>query len=788
MKDEKKRLVVVGNGMAGAAALEEIIKLDPERYDITVFGKERHPNYNRVLLTELLMEEKSLSEITLNDESWYAERGIELCSGSAIVEIDRARRLVRTASGDETPYDTLILATGSVPFMPPIPGIDKEGVLTFRDIKDCESIRKRAESASGAVVVGGGLLGLEAARGLSALGMDVTVVHLMESLMERQLDSVAADYLREDLEELGIKVLLGKKTESLTGNGSVTGMDFSDGERLDAEMVVMAAGIRPNIELAQKSGIYCERGIVVGDTMQSFDPAIYAVGECTQNRGETFGLVAQVFDQARVVANHLAGDCRLSFKNRPVSTKLKIPGIALYSAGTISEGGDTIEYHDRGARVYKRLFIKEGRLDGIVMYGDVASGPTLFGRLIAGDDISARRMELLTGAGSGAGGSPIDAMTDETIICGCNGITKGMVVEAVKTKGLFTLDDVKRETKASTSCGGCSDVVERVLESVLGSSFKSETGERSICACTKYTRDDVIKNIREKELRTVGEVMETLGWETVGCDDCRPALNYYLGMIWPTAAVDDYSSRLVNERFHANIQKDETFSVVPRMYGGVATSDELRRIADVADNYDVPLIKITGGQRIDLLGIPRDKLRNVWKDLDMPSGFAYAKALRTVKTCVGSRFCRFGTQDSLSLGIDMEKALEGLWMPAKVKLGVTGCPRNCAEAPIKDVGVVCVNGGFEIYVGGCGGINTRAGDLMCTVESEEEVLEVTSAFLQLYREEANYGERTFKWIERTGLESVKKAVVGDIEERGELTSRMSIARSVTTDPWAERIA
>lgn len=788
---ERKNLVVIGNGMAGVSTVEEILKLNPDLYNITIFGKEKLPNYNRVLLADVLTEKKNLEEITLNDFDWYKEMGISLHTGVGVKEINRVKRVVVGDDGRSVKYDKLILATGSVPFVPPIPGRDKEGVLAFRNVKDCERIREAAKNHKKAVVIGGGVLGLEAAHGMLCLGFDVTVVHLMDRLMERNLDELSACYLKEDLEKLGIKVLLGKETLEIEGKKRVEGLKFKDGSSIDADIVVMGAGIKPNMQLAGEAGIYCERGIVVSDIMQTYDPSIYAIGECVQHRGETFGLVAQVFEHGRILANHLAGDARLTFKNQPTSLRLKIPEVKLYSAGNVfeDEKTETIEYHDRGSRSYKRLFLKDNRIDGIVMYGDVADGQRLFQSLMDREDISEKRQHILFGeapAGRGGGSASIDVMADETIVCGCNGVTKGDIVNAIKTKGLFTLEDVKNETKASNSCGGCSGMVEQILESVLGASFQSQQDE-SICGCTKYSRDDVVKNIRERGLKSVAEVMETLGWETVGCEKCRPAINYYISMVWPREYADDPTSRLVNERMHANIQKDGTFSVVPRMYGGVTTPKDLMKIAKVATKYDVPLVKVTGGQRIDLLGIEKENLPAIWKELDMPSGFAYAKALRTVKTCVGSAHCRYGTQDSLNVGVRMEKRFEGLWMPAKLKIGINGCPRNCAESPIKDVGIIGVSGGWEVYVGGAGGIHLRGGDLLCTVGTEEELTDIVGAFLQYYREEADYSERTHKFLERLGLEHVKAVIIEDRGSRKMLVDRMGIALSAVKDPWKERV-
>ncbi len=790
MKDKgTKELVVIGNGMAGVAAVEEILRYDPGRYNITIFGKEARPNYNRVLLTEVLTGKKSLEDITLNDFNWYKRNNITLRSGSRVVRIDRRRRVVATEDGTTVQYNRLVLATGSVPLVPDIPGTDKQGVYSFRDMNDCEGIKEAAGSGKRALVVGGGILGLEVAYGLHELGMEVTVLHITKRLMESHLDDISAMYLKEDLERLGITVMLNSEAGEILGGERVSGVRLEDGGSVDADIVVFSTGIRPNISLAAEAGLYCERGIVVGDTMQTYDPSIYAVGECIQHRGATFGLVAQVFDHARVLANQLAGDGRLYFKKRPVSMKLKVPGIELYVAGDVREGPgvETIEYTDRGGKIYKRVFIVNQRIRGLILYGDTSEGPELFEHILSEDDLSEKRRYIFGTPSSGRPSRAVDDMPADAIVCGCNGVTKAMIVEAVKTKGLFTLEDVRRETKASASCGGCTAMVEQILESVLGSDFRSASAKRSICQCTKYTRDDIIKNIREKRLRSVQEVMETLGWETVGCERCRPAINYYVSMVWPRDSVDDPTSRLVNERMHANIQKDGTFSVVPRMYAGATTPAELKRIAEAAEKHNVPLVKITGGQRIALIGVDRTELPSLWRELDMPSGYAYAKALRTVKSCVGSKFCRYGTQDSLGLAARLEKRYEGLWMPAKVKIGVSGCPRNCAEAAVKDVGIVGVTGGFEVYVGGCGGIELRGAKLLCTLKTEDEVIDVVGAFIQHYREEAHYGERTFKWVERMGLENIKGAVVKDLNNRKRLLMRIEEALGVVRDPWRERL-
>lgn len=786
----RQRLVVIGGGMAGTACVEEIVRLDPKKFEITVAGAEPHPNYNRVLLSSVLTGEKTLGDLTLHDDGWYKENGIKLLRGFRVGSINRASRTLIGEDGTALGYDRLIFATGALPVIPALPGASLPGVLAFRSVDDCGRIRSIAGEGKKAVVIGGGLLGLEAAHALKTLGMDVTIIHLMGALMEKQCDSVAAGFLRADVEGLGIKVMLGREVSEFIGTERLTGVRFKDGEEIEADLAVISIGIRPNKALAEASGVYCNRGIVVSDVMQTYDPSIYAVGECVEHRGATFGLVAPIFEQAKVVASHLAGDCRLIFVNRPTSARLKVPSIDFYSAGDVAgASGETIEYIDRSSQVYKKVVLRQGRVAGILMYGDTASGPELFSRMLTGEDVSHKRHALLFPETHGSGqAASIELMPDETIVCGCNGVTKGMIREAIEKKGLFTREAVKKETKASASCGGCASVVDRILEATLGASFQGSGGPGAICACTKYAREDVIKNIREKKLLSVASVMETLGWETVGCETCRPAINYYLSMVWPLEAGDDTSSRLVNERMHANIQKDGTFSVVPRMYGGATTTSELKKIAEIAERYGVGLVKVTGGQRIDLLGVKKDDLPGMWRDLGMRSGYAYAKALRTVKTCVGSAWCRYGTQDSLGLGIELEKMFEGLWMPAKVKMSVSGCPRNCSEAGIKDIGVVGISGGWEIYAGGCAGIELKKAERIATVKTAEEVKAVCGALIQHYREEAEYGERTFRWVSRVGAGAVMKAVALDSGSAEGLIERLAQAVSAVREPWGDRSA
>ncbi|MGI9047645.1 MAG: nitrite reductase large subunit NirB [Burkholderiales bacterium] len=795
---KKLKLVMVGNGMAGVRTLEELLKIAPDLYDITAFGAEPHANYNRILLSPVLAGEMTIKDIMLNDVDWYAANNIRLHLNKKVVKIDRIARKVIAADGTEEPYDRLLLATGSNPFILPIPGVALDGVITYRDIHDTDAMIAAAAQYKHAVVIGGGLLGLEAANGLKLRGMNVTVVHLMDWLMERQLDKVAAGMLQKSLEAKGLQFLLKTQTSEIVGDNSrVKAVKFKDGRELAADFVVMAVGIRPNSDLAQSTGLYCNRGIVVNDTMQTYDPRIYAVGECVSHRGVAYGLVAPLFEMAKVCANHLAHMGIGLYAGSVMSTKLKVTGIDLFSAGDFS-GGDTTEeivMSDPFAGIYKKLVIRDNKLIGSVLYGDTVDGSWYFQLLRDKQDIHEIREQLLFGEShlgnlGHQGQSKASAMADSAEVCGCNGVCKGTIITAIKEKGLFTLDDVRKHTKASSSCGSCTGLVEQLLASTVGGAYQPAANLRkAMCGCTELTHEEVRKAIRDEKLLTIPQTREFLNWQTAsGCASCRPALNYYLISTWPHEAEDDNQSRFINERAHANIQKDGTFSVVPRMFGGNTTAADLRRIADVVDKYQIPTVKVTGGQRIDLLGVKKEDLPNVWRDLDMPSGHAYAKALRTVKTCVGSEWCRFGVQDSTNMGIALEKEMWKMYAPHKVKLAVSGCPRNCAESGIKDVGVIGVDSGWEIYVAGNGGIKTEVAQFLCKVKTHDEVLEYASAFIQLYREEARYLDRTVHYVARVGLDYVKQKIVEDHEGRKALHARLKYALEGIPDPWKERAA
>jgi len=798
MNMTKQKLVVIGNGMAGMRTVEELLKIEPEKYEITVFGAEPYGNYNRIMLSPVLASEKTIEDIMLNDEQWYIDNGITLHKGKKVSEIDRVNLKVRADDGTEAAYDRLIIATGSDPFMLPLPGAELEGVVSFRDIHDVDRMLEASKEYGKAVVIGGGLLGLEAANGLMKQGMDVTVVHLMDTLMERQLDAPAGKLLKKSLEERGMKFKMPAQTEAILGSDRVTGIRFKDGSELDADIIVMAVGIRPNFALAESAGLHCERGLVVNDTLQTFDPRVYAVGECVQHRGKTYGLVAPLFEMAKVCANHLAEYGIARYEGSVTSTMLKVTGIDLFSAGDFNgdEDCEDMIFQDAASGVYKKIVIRDDKIIGAVLYGDTIDGAWYFQLLRDGTDISDIRENLLFGQAhlgdSGHGDdNRVASMPDSAEICGCNGVCKGDIVNAIIEKKLFTLDDVRTHTKASSSCGSCTGLVETLLAETVGGDYSEAPKKKPLCKCTEHSHEDVIAAIKGQQLQSKAAVYETLEWKTEdGCHVCRPAVNYYLLANWPAEYQDESASRFINERVHANIQKDGTYSVVPRIWGGVTSPTELKKIAEVAEKHEIPTVKFTGGSRIDLLGVPKEKLPAVWGDLSAAgfvSGGAYGKSLRTVKTCVGSEWCRFGTQASMSLGIKIEQYTWGSWMPHKFKLAVSGCPRNCAEATIKDFGVVCVDSGYELHVGGNGGIKVRATDFLHKVDTEEEVMEYCAAFIQLYREEAHYLERTAPWIERVGLSYVKEQIMENPEKRRQLQQSFEESQSyVQTDPWKER--
>ncbi|HWA81620.1 MAG TPA: nitrite reductase large subunit NirB, partial [Acetobacteraceae bacterium] len=750
------------------------------------------------MLSPLLAGDKRFEDIVINDFAWYERNNIRLVAGEHVDWIDRKERIIQGAAGTKVHYDLALLATGSNPLALPVPGRELGNVLTFRSIADVEEMLAITRPGCRAVVIGGGLLGLEAAHGLSLRGAAVSVIHLMPTLMERQLDASAAHLLEAALTARGITILTATETEAFLGDERVRAVRLKDGREIAADLVVMAVGIRPNAGLARAVGLSCGRGVIVDETMRTSDPAIFAIGECVERDGETFGLVAPIWEMAKIAAKAIAGMETEGFRSAAAMTRLKVSGIDLASAGRFLGDATTedIVLRDAARGVYRRLVLREDRIVGFIAIGDARDAGWHFQLMRDGVDIDPIRDTVIFGpAVAESAESPPDplartaSLPDEAEICGCNGVSKGRITAAIAEFGLKTIEDVRAKTKASASCGSCTSEVEALLRATLGAAY-APAPVKPMCKCTELSHDEVRRRIAFGALKSIPAVMQAFEWKTPdGCASCRPALNFYLLCAWPGEYVDDAQSRFVNERMHANIQKDGTFSVVPRMWGGITNARELRAIADVVEKYAIPEVKITGGQRIDMLGVRREDLPAVWRDLNaagLVSGHAYGKALRTVKTCVGSEWCRFGTQNSTRMGIALEKMAWGSWHPHKVKMAVSGCPRNCAEASIKDFGVIATESGWELLVGGNGGIKLRGTDLLCKVATEAEVLEYCAAFLQLYREEARYLERTAPWIERVGIEYVRARVVEDEEGRAALAARFRHAQSFSqSDPWAE---
>jgi nitrite reductase (NADH) large subunit len=790
-----RKLVVVGNGMVGARLVEEVLARTRGAYDVVMFGDEPHGNYNRILLSGVLAGTHEPRDIFINPLAWYEEHGVRLKAGVRAASIDRARQVVVGDDGSEEPYDVLALATGSSAFLPPMEGLrDAEGRLTpgafaFRTLDDCDAMLSYAMSARRAAVIGGGLLGLEAARGLLERGLQVDVVHLASHLMEVQLDRPAGALLRRAIERMGVSVHLERRTTAVLGSGRVEGLAFADGSSLACDMVVVAAGIRPNAQLARDAGLTVRRGVLVGDDMASVDdPSVLALGECAEHRGTVYGLVAPLWEQARVAAERLSGHDEARYEGSRVSTKLKVAGVSLAVMGESEARDDddeVVHYSEPSRGVYKKLVVREGRLAGAILLGDTSAAPALLRAFDRRAELPESRAELLFPGGELERASTPDALPDDAQVCNCNGVSKGAIVAAIGggCRSLKTLCDT---TRAGAGCGSCKPTVQALLELHAGDALVEDPAAHYYVPGVPLAKAELVAAVRARGLRSVSAVFAALAG---GREDpaSKAGLASLLKTLWGAEYEDERDARFINDRVHANIQRDGTFSVVPRIYGGVTSAAQLRRIADVADKYDVPMVKITGGQRIDLLGIPKERLPDVWRDLGMPSGYAYAKAFRTCKTCVGTEFCRYGVGDSTSLGVQIERRFQGIETPAKLKLATAGCPRNCSEATTKDVGAVAIEGGrWEVYVGGGAGSRVRKGDVLCVVDSHDAVLHMTARFIQYYREHARYLERTYDFVERVGIERLREILVDDAEGIGAaLDAAMQASVDAYRDPWLE---
>ncbi len=794
---EKRKLVVVGNGMAGARFVEEVLSLGgQDQYDITVFGEEPYGNYNRILLSGVLSGTHDAKDIFINPISWYEQNDITLHAGVRVIGIDRKSKMAYGAGGLLVPYDKLVIATGSSPFIPMMDGLYSDdgalrnGIFPFRTLDDCNEMVEYSEHAGKATVIGGGLLGLEAARGLMNRGMEVDVVHLTSYIMDQQLDPSSGDMLKALLEDMGVRFHLEKLTTTVHGNGKVTGVSFRDGDSLDCEMLVISAGIRPNIDLARMSGLNIRHGILVNDDLSCRnDRDIYAVGECAEHRNKTYGLVAPLWDQARTLAERLTNDkSSATYTGSKVSTKLKVMGVELAVAGDkepVSDDDEVVSYVEPNRGVYKKVIIRDGKVAGAILLGDGSTAPRLLQAFDRGETLPQNRAELLFPLSGETPALDLADMPDDAQVCNCNGVSKGKIVAAVDA-GCRSLKAVCDATKAGTGCGSCIPQVQAILELAADGLVADDPSEHYYVPAIPMTKPELTAAIRSQGLRSVSAVLDTLAG---GKEDAasKMGLASLLKTIWADEYEDERDARFINDRVHANIQRDGTFSVVPRIYGGVTSPDELRRLADVAEKYEAKMVKITGGQRIDLLGIPKTHLPNVWQELKMPSGHAYTKAFRTCKTCVGTDFCRYGVGDSVKLGIEIEKRFQGVESPHKMKLAASGCPRNCAESTTKDLGVVAIEGGkWEIYIGGAAGSRVRRGDVLCVVDSHDDVLKFMGRFMQYYRENAKYLERTYGFVERVGIEHLRSVLLDDSEGIcARLDADIQAAVDAYNDPWQE---
>ena len=802
-----RRLVVIGNGMAGARVVEEILQRAPAAFDISMFGAEPYGNYNRILLSNVLNRTQPAEEIFLNPLSWYAERGITLHAGVKAVCIDRERKVVvgkplrpmappygsdgcdPAADAVEVAYDQVIVATGSRPFVPPMAGMGMVGTFLFRTIDDCDRIAAYAERCRTAVVIGGGLLGLEAARGLLAHGVEVTVIEAAPQLMMAQLDADAAAVLKTTIEQMGIHVHLDTVTSDIVGDTHVTGLRFRDGTTLAADMVVVSAGIRPIVEVATASGLTVARGIVCDDQLRTSDPDIFAVGECVEHRGTIYGLVEPIWDQAKTIADVLTGaNPDAAYRGSKLATKLKVMGVNLVSLGDVRASGaddEVVVYREPSRGVYKKLVVRDGMLAGAILLGEADTAGVLTQMFSLGTPLPERRADLLFGTSSGAPILSVLDLPDHAQICNCNGVSKGQIKEAVMVGKCRSVSKVGACTKAGMGCGSCKPLIQQFLEIYGGEVEADDPSEHYYVPGVPLTKPALITAIKDRQLKSVSAVFRALAG---GKEDpaSKPGLASLLKSLWPDEYEDERDARFINDRVHANIQRDGTFSVVPRIYGGVTSPSELRRIAEVAERYQVRMVKITGGQRIDLLGVSKEQLPAIWKDLGIPSGHAYTKAFRTCKSCVGTDFCRYGLGDSIALAQKIEHRFQGVESPHKMKLATAGCPRNCSEAYVKDLGAVAIEGGkWEIYLGGAAGSTVRKGDLLCTVGSHDDVLRYMGRFIQYYRENAKYMERTYGFVARLGIERLRVVLVNDSEGIcARLDADIEAAVAAYKDPWA----
>jgi nitrite reductase (NADH) large subunit len=765
-----KTIVVIGNGMVGQRFCEKLVEFDTlGRFRIVTFCEEPRAAYDRVGLTSFFAH-RDAEKLMLARLDWYREHGVELHVGDRAMAIERPKQIVRSDKGVEIHYDFAVLATGSIPFVPPVPGIQRTGVFVYRTIEDLEHIIEYAKTAKRCAVIGGGLLGLEAAKAAFDLGLQTHVVEFSPRLMPRQIDEAGSRVLVKRIESLGVRVHLSKSTKEVHGNGRVERLEFSDGQSLEVDMMIVSAGIRPRDDLAKASGLEIgpRGGIAVNDRLQTSDPAIFAIGECALHRGMVYGLVAPGYEMAEIVAANLTGADR-QFQGTDLSTKLKLMGCDVASFGDYeapAERAVPLTFEDPFGGVYKKLlFSPDGaRLLGGVLVGDAADYGTYSILTKTAGALPCKPHELLVGKSGGAALRGIDSMPDAAQVCSCNNVSKGQICSAIREQNLDSVAAVKVCTRAGTGCGGCVPLVTDLFHAELKKAGKQVTNQ--LCEHFAHSRTELFALVKIKQIRTFEEVLRLHG-RGQGCEICKPALASILASLWNEDVLDAQHQTLqdTNDRFLANMQRGGLYSIVPRVPGGEITPEKLIVLGEIARDYGL-YTKITGGQRIDLFGAAVQHLPDIWErlvDAGFESGHAYGKALRTVKSCVGTTWCRYGVQDSVGFAIRVENRYKGIRAPHKIKMAVSGCVRECAEAQGKDVGLVATEKGYNLYVCGNGGAKPRHADLLAADIDEETAIKYVDRFLMYYISTADRLTRTSVWCEKLegGIDHNRDVVVHD---------------------------
>ena len=750
-----RRIVVIGNGMVGHRFCERLVELDlRSEFAVTVLGEEPRPAYDRVHLSEFFAG-RGAEELSLTTRDWYSEHGLDLQLGRPAIAIDRERREVVAKGGERFGYDALVIASGSTPFVPAIPGVELAGVFVYRTIDDLGAIGAWSRDAQRAAVIGGGLLGLEAAKAVLDLGLEAHVIEFADRLMPRQLDRAGAVLLRDAIEALGVHVHLGVATEAVVGEDHVRALRFSDQPELPVDLVIVSAGIRPRDDLARDAGLETapRGGIAIDDALATSDPHIFAIGECAVHRGVHYGLVAPGYEMADVLARRFAGqDAR--FAGADLSAKLKLLGVDVASFGDYfadlerPDATRALVFEDRTEGVYQKLLFDPEcqRLLGGILVGDAGAYVPLLAQAKSGAPVPAHPRELLFGAPGAPGAGSAVSLPDAAQICSCNNVSKGDIVRAISEHRLTAVADVKKCTRAATGCGGCQPSVVSILEAELARSGHELV--RHLCEHFAYTRQELYWIVKLGRIESFDALLDSHG-RGDGCEVCRPAVASILAATWNDLILEHAAIQDTNDRFLANIQRGGTYSVIPRIPGGEITPEKLIVLGAVARKFDL-YCKITGGQRIDLLGARVEQLPAIWEELvaaGFESGHAYGKAMRTVKSCIGSTWCRYGVQDSTALAIRIEERYRGLRAPHKLKSAVSGCIRECAEAQSKDFGVIATEKGWNVYLCGNGGSNPRHADLFATDLSEDEVIRVLDRFLMFYIQTAKPLQRTARWLE-----------------------------------------